>query len=180
MVSAATALLERRGLAAMSFSDVVADSGAARGAIYHHFPGGKLQLASEAAEATGTQVRDFLAALPGATPRAVVEAFLENIRPVVGAAAGGGGCAVAAVTVDVGDADAERARALQTIAHAAFSAWTAALAAKLTNVGLAPERGNDLAALLITLLEGAHVLCRAAGNLEPFERASRAILNTLT
>src|SRR5579859_1077822 len=138
MVSAAVALLERRGLAAMSFSDVIADSGAARGAIYHHFPGGKLQLAGEAAAATGTQVRDFLAALPGATPRAVVEAFLASIRPVVGAAALGGGCAVAAVTIDIGEPDAERTRALQTVAHTAFSAWSATLAANLIAAGLAP------------------------------------------
>jgi hypothetical protein len=27
--------------------------------------------------------------------------------------------------------------------------------------------------MLITLLEGTHVLCRAAGNLEPFEQAAR-------
>src|SRR5579859_3916257 len=121
MVNAAVALLERRGLAAMSFSDIVADSGAARGAIYHHFPGGKLQLAGEAAAATGTQVRDFLAALPGATPRAVV----------------------AAVTVDIGEPDAERTRALQTVAHTAFSAWSATLAANLIAAGLAPARAND-------------------------------------
>ncbi|MEU3069077.1 hypothetical protein ABZ712_19585 [Streptomyces sp. NPDC006906] len=33
----------------MSFTDVLTQSGAARGAIYHHFPGGKNQLATEAA-----------------------------------------------------------------------------------------------------------------------------------
>src|SRR5579859_5109581 len=180
MVNAAVALLERRGLAAMSFSDIVADSGAARGAIYHHFPGGKLQLAGEAAEATGTQVTDVFASLPGTTPRAVVVAFLDTIRPVVAAASRGGGCAVAAVTVDIGDPDPDRTRALQAVAHSAFSAWTAALAARLTDAGLSRDRATNLAALLITLLEGAHVLCRAAGNLEPFDRASRAILDNLT
>jgi hypothetical protein len=28
--------------------------------------------------------------------------------------------------------------------------------------------------MLIALLEGAHVMCRAAGTLEPFDRAARA------
>jgi len=38
---------------------------------------------------------------------------------------------------------------------------------------LPAEEAADLATLLITLLEGAHVLCRAAGTLEPFEQAAR-------
>jgi hypothetical protein len=31
----------------------------------------------------------------------------------------------------------------------------------------------DLATTLITLLEGAQILCRAAGTLEPFDKAAR-------
>jgi TetR/AcrR family transcriptional regulator, lmrAB and yxaGH operons repressor len=180
MISAAMALLERRGLAAMSFSDVVTDSGAARGAIYHHFPGGKLQLAAEAAEATGTHVQGYFAGLSGTTPRAVVEAFLESIRPVIVASTAGGGCAVAAVTVDIGDRDPERTRALQAVAHHAFSSWTAVLTDKLTVAGLTPEGAADLACLLITLLEGAQILCRACGNLEPFDHAAGAILSCVS
>ena len=36
--------MRRNGLAGTSFTEVLADSGAARGAIYHHFPGGKSEL----------------------------------------------------------------------------------------------------------------------------------------
>jgi len=39
---------------------------------------------------------------------------------------------------------------------------------------MTPDDAADLACLLINLLEGAHVLCRAAGSLEPFDRAGRA------
>jgi hypothetical protein len=34
-----------------------------------------------------------------------------------------------------------------------------------------------LAATLITMMEGAHVLCRAAGTLEPFEQTVRTALS---
>ncbi len=57
MINAAVELLQRRGVAGMSFSDVLAASGAARGAIYHHFPRGKEQLAAEAAARHGRDVR---------------------------------------------------------------------------------------------------------------------------
>lgn len=90
MISAAIGLLQRHGLAAMSFTDVLAESGAARGAIYHHFPGGKQQLALEAARRNAEDVRSHLHELPARTPREVVEAFLGSVRPVVQASAEGG------------------------------------------------------------------------------------------
>jgi TetR/AcrR family transcriptional repressor of lmrAB and yxaGH operons len=43
MVAAATQLFARRGYDATGFRDIVHQAGAARGAIYHHFPEGKTQ-----------------------------------------------------------------------------------------------------------------------------------------
>jgi AcrR family transcriptional regulator len=47
MISSAAALIGAHGLSGTSFSDVLADSGAPRGSIYYHFPGGKKQLAEQ-------------------------------------------------------------------------------------------------------------------------------------
>lgn len=47
--------------------------GIARGAIYHHFPGGKGQLVAEAADRFGGQARQRFAALEGAAGRPAVE-----------------------------------------------------------------------------------------------------------
>ncbi len=48
MIDSAVALIREQGVAATSFADVLAHSGAPRGSIYHHFPGGKSQLVEEA------------------------------------------------------------------------------------------------------------------------------------
>lgn len=61
MVGAAVVALQRRGMAGMSFTEILTTSGAARGAIYHHFPGGKSQLVAEAAARNGADVRAQLA-----------------------------------------------------------------------------------------------------------------------
>src|SRR5437588_7959739 len=58
MVRSAAYLFRERGVSGTAFSDVIAHSGAPRGSIYHHFPGGKLQLAEEAVRYIG----DFLGA----------------------------------------------------------------------------------------------------------------------
>lgn len=172
MIEATVTALRRYGVAGMSFTEVLRDSGAARGAIYHHFPGGKPQLVAEAAELNGREVRELLAGLPADTPSAAVSAFLDLVRPVVAASAAGGGCAVAAVTVDAGLQPGERD--LRRIADSAFTGWAEQLAERLAVSGLEHDRARDLATTLIILLEGAHVLCRASGSLEPFERAARS------
>jgi len=172
MIDAAVQALRQRGLAGMSFSDVLAASGAARGAIYHHFPGGKRQLVAEAAARNGQDVRTHLAALAADDPASVVEAFLAAIRPVVEESTRGSGCAVAAVALDLEDESAE----LRQVAATAFASWTEELTGTLVTAGMVPDEAVDLAALLITVLEGAHVLGRAAGSLEPFDRAARAVL----
>jgi AcrR family transcriptional regulator len=172
MIDAAMRGLQHHGLAGMSFTEVLAGSGAARGAIYHHFPGGKRELVAEAADRQGRQVVAHLAALPAGSPRGVVTAFVDLVRPVVAAATTGGGCAVAAVTTRLDADGAELCR----VAATAFGSWVDGLAAALTTAGMPAGPADDLAALLITMLEGAQVLCRASGDLEHFERAARAAL----
>lgn len=172
MIEATVAALQRQGVAGMSFTDILRDSGAARGAIYHHFPDGKTQLVAEAAARNAQDVRGHLAQLPTGSPQETVKAFLAAIRPVVAASATGGGCAVAAVTIgeDAG---------LRQVAADAFHSWTGQLAERLGTAGLSGDAATDLAVTLITLLEGAHVLCRAAGGIEPFDRAARTALHLL-
>jgi TetR/AcrR family transcriptional repressor of lmrAB and yxaGH operons len=173
MISAAVGLLQRRGLTAMSFSDVLAESGAARGAIYHHFPGGKHELAAVAATSFGEDVRGYLAQLPFDNPREVVDAFLASVRPVLQASAAGGGCAVAAVAQDT--TSDEHRNDLRLVAHTAFSSWASELTDKFHRAGMDPGDASDLAHLMIATLEGAHVLCRAAASIAPFDSAARAL-----
>jgi AcrR family transcriptional regulator len=175
MIEATVDALRRRGVAGMSFTEVLRESGAARGAIYHHFPGGKSQLVAEAAARNAQDVRAELAALPAGDPLTLVESFLALVRPVVECSAGGSGCAVAAVTVASGEA-ADNA-SLREVAATAFASWTDALAERLTASGLAPDAATDLATTLLALLEGAQVLCRAAGSAAPFDQMARTALD---
>ncbi|MGS2810531.1 TetR/AcrR family transcriptional regulator [Nocardia sp. MW-W600-9] len=172
MIDAAVDSLRRNGLAGMSFTAVLAESGAARGAIYHHFPGGKTELVAEAARLHGQDIASRMAELAGPDPRAVVASFVEFARPVMAEAARGSGCAIAAVTVPAGKDGDELCR----IAATTFAAWIDRLTAALAGAGMAPDAAADLACLLIGLLEGAQVLCRAERGTGPFDRAARAAM----
>jgi TetR/AcrR family transcriptional regulator, lmrAB and yxaGH operons repressor len=174
MVEATADSMRRRGVAATSFTELLEHSGAARGAIYHHFPGGKAELAEAAVRWTGDNVAAALATLRPAseTPGAVVEAFLELVRPVVLESAQGAGCAVAAACTE-----SDTGSPLQLASRAALSSWRKLLAARLTGAGAEETGAWHLASLLVSTLEGAHVLCRAEGSIEPFDAAAAALLS---
>ena len=172
MIMAAVHALRRDGVEGMSFTEVLRESGAARGAIYHHFPGGKSQLVAEAAAENGNDVRALLGQLPADTPAAVVRGFLALIRPVVQESAGGSGCAVAAAAMASSAHDHDR---LHEAAGVAIGSWIGELTGRLTAAGLAANEARPLAASLVTILEGAHVLARATGSIGQFDETARAV-----
>src|SRR2546422_11607095 len=99
MVRGAVSLIRTRGVNATSFSDVLADSGAPRGSIYHHFPQGKEQLAGDAIKWTSERVLAHQRECQAKTPAGVLECFIDMWRQVVIASNGTAGCVVAGVAV---------------------------------------------------------------------------------
>ena len=172
MIEAAASSLRRRGLVATSFTDVLAASGAARGAIYHHFPDGKDELAGHAVTWTGRRVRDQFAALEAGDTDAVLRRFIDLIRPVVAQAAGGTSCAVAAGATEAAPSQA----ALTSAAGEALQSWVDALGARLRQAGASPANARATAQLMIAFLEGSLILARATGSAAPFEETARALL----
>src|SRR5437764_8174851 len=76
MIRSAALLMREVGVDATSFSEVLAHSGAPRGSIYHHFPGGKSQLIEEATRYAGEFTASGLAAaLAREDPVAAIQAF---------------------------------------------------------------------------------------------------------
>src|SRR4051795_8229183 len=99
MVDSAVRLLATRGLQATSFSEVIERSGAPRGSIYHHFPGGKDQLVDAAIELAGDRALRVLDAVAGRAPAEVTGYFIDLWRAVLVRSRLTAGCAVLAVTV---------------------------------------------------------------------------------
>ena len=125
---------------------------------------------------TGEHVRRNLAELPSDDPAATVGAFLDRIRSIVADAAVGRSCAVAAVVMEAGQHDV----ALTSAAGAALSSWVAALEGQFVALGATPASARQAATLLIVFLEGTQVLCRALGDLAPFDAGRAAVEASVT
>ncbi|WP_223863579.1 TetR/AcrR family transcriptional regulator [Streptomyces sp. 5-10] len=176
MVLSAAALLREYGASATSIDRVLAHSGAPRGSVYHHFPGGRAQLIDEAVALAG----DFIAGLietgvRADDPVAAVDAFFTLWRGRLVESDFRTGCPVVAVAVETNDDAPQLARS----AAAAFARWQEALAALFVRHGLPEERGRRLAAFVIAAVEGAVIMCRAERSTAPLEAAAAEIHDLL-
>src|SRR5258707_15698334 len=176
MIRSAAALFGSRGLSGTSFSDVLADSGAPRGSIYHHFPGGKKQLADNAIGWPTQQLRARLRACPAGPPTGVLACFIDLWRQSVQASGGSSGCPVAGVAIDTGTPSGDLIEA----ARAAFSSWTALLAERLQAAGVPAHRAGPIATTTLAAMEGALLLCRAERSGQPLETGAQGRVNLAT
>jgi AcrR family transcriptional regulator len=175
MIQSAASLIGKRGMNATSFSDVLADSGAPRGSIYHHFPEGKRQLSECAMRLTSDQVLAYLRASTATTSHGVLRHFMALFRQVVVASGGAAGCAIAGVTIDVTDDEDD----LLLVAREAFQSWVSLLAAQLEDTGVSATKAHGVAVISIASVEGGLILCRAEGSDEPLRVVEEELLALL-
>ncbi len=169
MIDGAVRLLATRGLDATSFPEVLAATGASRGSVYHHFPGGKDELVRAALDVAGDALLTALDRLDGQRADVVADAFVDLWRGILVRSAFDAGCAVVAVTV------AADTPALLGRVAAVFRGWRARLADVLERGGLSPADAARFATVLIAACEGAVALARAERSLEPFEPVARTL-----
>ncbi|WP_208378950.1 TetR/AcrR family transcriptional regulator [Cumulibacter soli] len=166
MVRSTVELLRERGATATTIDRVLADSGAPRGSVYHHFPGGRSQLVREAvATATVPMVTAIESAAENDNVVEAVEGLFAGWR--VGVVEGDyrSGCPIVAAAVETNDDAPEIAESAGT----AFGQWCDALAKLLQNFGISVERSRVLAFTIIGAQEGALVLSRAMRSTEPLD-----------
>jgi AcrR family transcriptional regulator len=168
MIETAAVVMRERGVEATSFSEVIARSGAPRGSIYHHFPGGKAQLIEEATRYAGDFTASGLAsALWQEDPIAAIRKLSAGWLKLLRKSDYGAGCPVVAASLEGAQAPGARA-----VAGEAFARWEHLLTNALAPHGLEPERARSIATLIISSIEGAVVLARATRSLEPVERVA--------
>jgi AcrR family transcriptional regulator len=168
MIQSAVALFREHGVQGTSFSDVLAHSGAPRGSIYHHFPGGKAQLAEEATQYAGEVIAAGLAAaLKEKDPAAAVRSFAGLYRQLLERSDFAAGCPIVSATLE-----GDRSAGARGAAGAAFERWQELLGDAFAARGLPADRALSLATLAIAAIEGAIVLARAQRSNEPLERVA--------
>ncbi len=154
-------LLRRQGYAATGLKQVVAEAHAPFGSLYHHFPGGKEQLAAEVIHAGGAFFQALVTAVydEHENAEASVRAVFAGAAETLAATNFEDACPIATVALEVASTNDELRRATAEV----FARGTEALTERLE------DRTRALAVL--AALEGAFVLCRAQRSVEPMHAA---------
>jgi AcrR family transcriptional regulator len=167
MIEAAIALMRASGLSGAGINEVVRESGAPKGSVYHYFPQGKLQLTREALAVYSERVNVFIdgaLASRRAPPRKVVALFAAFAQRVE-AGDFRRSCAGGTVCLDLD----EQLDELQPVLAGMFAKWIGTIAAHFDCGDR--RRSESFAGLLLTAIEGAYIRSRAERSPRPFEEA---------
>jgi len=176
LVETTAQLLQRQGLNGTGVLEVLRESGAPRGSLYFHFPGGKEQLTVEAIEYSRSVITAWLRksldahSEPGAAFVDITERYarrLERSEYTLG-------CPIAAVALE----GTPLSDNLRRASEAALAEWEELLSGYLAERGLGADRARSVATAFICSLEGALMLARARRTAEPM-RAVGALIPAL-
>jgi TetR/AcrR family transcriptional repressor of lmrAB and yxaGH operons len=173
-IAATGKLLRRQGYAGTGLNEIVALSGAPKGSLYFHFPGGKQELALAAMEQTGEQLRGAIAGTMRTGPGAA-----DSLGRLIDALAAGleasdyrDGCPIATVTLEA----ASGAEPIRLTAERVFSSWLGALGDALLASGMSAAAAERRALHVLAAIEGALLLARARRDLGPLQAVRAELL----
>lgn len=173
ILTAAAELMRRKGYGAVGMKDIVAASGAPTGSLYHHFPGGKLQIAREALTNAGVAYGMLIPTLidPHTDLSEAIVAVFDQAGEDMAATGFANMCPVASVAAETADIEED----LRQAAAAVFTGWLDGGAAYFVARGVQPDTARQLIVALVSTLEGAFVLARTLRSTEPLTAAGRAL-----
>ncbi|TJW32078.1 MAG: TetR/AcrR family transcriptional regulator [Mesorhizobium sp.] len=165
MLEATALLLRQRGYHGTSLNDILSASGAPRGSLYFHFPGGKDQLVLEVTRNSVDEVTQRLeAALAAETdPAVAVHHIYQSVARMLEENQFTLGCPIAPVVLDSPTDVPE----LAELCRSAFEQWIGLLRAAFVRAGIRERRAHALALLVESSLEGLMVIARATRDRAP-------------
>jgi TetR/AcrR family transcriptional repressor of lmrAB and yxaGH operons len=174
--AAATRILARDGYKGMGMKAISDAAALPYGSIYHHFPGGKEEIAVAAITVTGRSIAELLDGLltDGVTDRAIRTMF-GFMADRLARSGWVEGCPIGTPTLD-GSSESE---AVRVACEAALTMMIDAVTAALVRDGYKRAAARSLATTIVATYEGATLLARAQRSKVPLRTAADAMIRLL-
>jgi TetR/AcrR family transcriptional regulator, lmrAB and yxaGH operons repressor len=170
MVRTAASLFQVQGYDGTGFSEILRRSGAARGAIYFHFPGGKEELATEVVERgqeeIAQRIRRTLAVAK--SPAAAIRVFFEESAANLEKSKFTRGCPLATLILET----AHRSERIRMSAARALDVWVSVMQQALISAHVPRREARRLVMLVLSAYEGALLLSRAQRDVTPLRETA--------
>ena len=173
ILTAAVSLFRRRGYSGTGLAEILSESGAPKGSLYHYFPGGKTEIGAAAVSLAGGQVTRTLKALAAEhdTPEALLRAYAAQLAAWMEQSQWRSGCPIATVLLET----APQEDKITEAGAEAFQDWTRVFEDAMIDSCVAPERARSLARLAIATMEGSLILSRVEKSSTPILSAAEAV-----
>jgi TetR/AcrR family transcriptional repressor of lmrAB and yxaGH operons len=174
LVAAMTDALQRRGLHGVGLAELLQAAQAPKGVLYHHFPGGKTELAVAAIDAVVSHIDASLQRLqqrPGSALDALRQ-WLTQAGQYLQRSGFERGCPLATVALESTPQD----EAIRAAVARGFALLRERLAQVLVQAGVNAARAPGLAALVVSAYEGALMQARVAGNVQALQATTDTLL----
>jgi TetR/AcrR family transcriptional repressor of lmrAB and yxaGH operons len=163
MLTSAAEVLRERGAAGVTIDEVLSRSGAPRGSVYHHFPGGRNQILVEALQFAGDSITTAIDDAASQGPMALLRDFVDLWEDVLRESDFRAGCPVTAAAISTCDEDPR----LSNDAARIFEHWRVALTRSFVADGFDETEAAALATTMLAATEGAVILCRSLRSPRP-------------
>lgn len=173
MLAAAVELFRARGYEGVGVAELLEKSGAPRGSLYFHFPGGKEQIGAEVVQRVGASVAQRFRELHESGVD--LDTFIERVFKTTAKESKERGylatCPMAAIATGFGAGDTK----LATAVREAFESWEREIRAAAKARGLSDVDAATFASAMLTAMEGAYVISKAQTNSAAHINSSRAL-----
>jgi AcrR family transcriptional regulator len=173
ILEASEELFRRQGLTGTGIKQILDEAGAPFGSLYHHFPGGKAQLAAETVSRAGAHYGELVAQKLLAEPDIVsgLRAAFRDAGATLETTDYTDACPIETVALEVASTNT----ALRVATAEVFDSWLDALGALLVREGLDEATARSLALTIVSALEGAFILARTARTTDALEACGTAM-----
>jgi AcrR family transcriptional regulator len=169
IVIASAELFRRQGYNGTGLKQIVAEAQAPFGSIYHHFPGGKDELAEEVIRRSGAFYLLLFEVIMDPAPDVVtgVRDFFAGAAETLRSTDYADACPIAVVALEVASTNDPLRQATADV----FDSWLVELQGRFAAAGVPADEVRPLAITVIAGLEGAFLFSRAMRTTEAMDAA---------
>ncbi|MGI1677765.1 MAG: TetR/AcrR family transcriptional regulator [Cellvibrionaceae bacterium] len=178
LIKSAIILFRRQGFAGTGLSEILKKSGAPKGSLYHYFPNGKEELATEALKVAGKTVERTLLQLAEKhkQPEQLVRNYFKLLGKWMKESNFRSGCPITTTVLEM----VPTSEAISKVSLHIFESWKKVIAKSLVDSGNSKSDAKLKADFIITTVSGALIQSRVQQSTLPLDNAAKQLTLLLT
>ena len=173
LIETAMRLFRRRGYASVGLQEILKESGAPKGSLYHYFPSGKEALAEAAVRLAGSKMLVLFESLADKhkQPAPFIKAYCRQMADWMEASDFSSGSPITTTILET----VPDSSTIKLASEEVMGAWLEVVCGVYRASGLTKADSIRQAETLISAVEGALILCRVQASRKPLNNIAKVL-----